>query len=202
MVFEKIWNFQLLFVSFFLNFQKNRSQKLAMLEKNKDSFWIYIEFRTKLYKEIFDFFLFFFSVFPKIFFFDLQLKKIMAENWKSLYIVLCGIRCRFQNCLCFFLALIVFDFYSFEGSKTHFTFYRRGKYIYIYMIKSKRTYITNQQIPSNTLIFIPIIPVTPKLPYHIIYHAVYALSFLTIDLELLDWRKWRKVYWNATTRLS
>ena len=45
----------------------------------------------------------------------------MAENWKSLYIVLCGIRCRFQNCLCFFLALIVFDFYSFEGSKTHFT---------------------------------------------------------------------------------
>ena len=30
--------------------------------------------------------------------------------------------CRFENCPCFyFLALIVFDFYSFEGSKTHFT---------------------------------------------------------------------------------
>ena len=46
MVSEKIWNFQF-FVRFFFNFQKNRSQKLSMLEKNQDSFEICIEFRTK-----------------------------------------------------------------------------------------------------------------------------------------------------------
>ena len=34
--------------------------------------------------------------------------------------------------LFFFLALIVFDFYSFEGSKTHFTG-EANVYIYIYM---------------------------------------------------------------------
>ena len=136
MVFEKIWNFWSFFV-FFSNIQNNRSQKLSMLEKNKDSFGMYIEFHTKIYKAIFDFnffillLIFLFSVSKNMFFltFDLQLKKFRAENWKSLCIVLCWIRCTFQNCL-FFLALIVFDFCSFEGSKTHFT---GDAYIYAYI---------------------------------------------------------------------
>ena len=46
--------------------------------------------------------------------------------------VLCGIWCRFQNCPCFFLALIVYDFSSFEGSKIHFTG-KANVYIYIYI---------------------------------------------------------------------
>ena len=28
-------------------------------------------------------------------------EKNRPENWKSLYVTLCGIQCRFQNCLCF-----------------------------------------------------------------------------------------------------
>ena len=47
------------FLCIFLNFQKNRIQKLSMLEnKNKDSFGIYIKFRTKLNKAIFDLLIF------------------------------------------------------------------------------------------------------------------------------------------------
>ena len=44
-----------LLLNVFLNLQKNRSQKLSMIEKNKDSFGIYIKFRTKLYRAIFNF---------------------------------------------------------------------------------------------------------------------------------------------------
>ena len=48
LVFEKITIF-LFFEGYFLgNFQKNRSQKPSMLEENKDSFGICIEFLTKL----------------------------------------------------------------------------------------------------------------------------------------------------------
>ena len=43
-------------------------------------------------------------------------KKSKNKNRKSGFEVLLGIRCRFQNCPCFFfLALMVFDFYSFEN---------------------------------------------------------------------------------------
>ena len=39
----------------FLNLQKDRSQKLSMLEENKERFGICIEFGTKLHKAIFNF---------------------------------------------------------------------------------------------------------------------------------------------------
>ena len=42
-------------IFFSSNFQKNRSQKLSMLEKNQASFEICIEFRTKWHKAVFNF---------------------------------------------------------------------------------------------------------------------------------------------------
>merc|ERR1712074_330262 len=44
----------------------------------------------------------------------LQIKKIEIENQKSGFISLLGMFQGFQNCLCFFLAQMVSDFYSFE----------------------------------------------------------------------------------------
>ena len=44
--------------------------------------------------------------------------RIIKRKLKFGFITLCVIQCRFQNCPCFFfLASIVFDFYSFEISK-------------------------------------------------------------------------------------
>ena len=61
------------------------------------------------------------------------IKKFRHENWKSFRVTFCRIQCRFQNCLFLFLALIVFDFYSFEGLKTHFTG-EANMYICIYWV--------------------------------------------------------------------
>ena len=101
----------------FMNLQKNRSQKLSMIEK-KQRQGIYIEFRTKL--SVFQYSaLNFFNCRSKVkknIFLEKHWKEKL-KNQKSLCIVLCGIWCRFQNCLVFFSALIVFDFYSFENSK-------------------------------------------------------------------------------------
>ena len=83
---------------------------------------------------IFYFFYFYFSFqcFQRYAFltFDLQLKKLRVENWTSLLcIVLCWIRCGFQNCLCFFPSIDSFWLLFFWRFKS--TFYRRGKYVYI-----------------------------------------------------------------------
>ena len=47
-------------------------------------------------------------------------KILKNKNLKFLFITLFGIQCRFKNCTCFFLALIVFDFYSFEIYKKRY----------------------------------------------------------------------------------
>ena len=135
LVFEKITIF-LFFEGYFLgNFQKNRSQKPSMLEENKDSFGICIEFLTKLRIPIFDFCFVFILVFfsgliksncnfySKIF--PHQKNKTKIENRDSKFCA--EFDADSKTVLVFFLALIVFDFYSFEGSKTHFT----GRQMYI-----------------------------------------------------------------------
>ena len=63
-------------------------------------------------------------------------KKILAEKIENQASQLCAeFNADSKTVLVFILALIVFDFYSFEGSKN--TFYRRAKYkykcIYIYI---------------------------------------------------------------------
>ena len=47
----------------------------------------------------------------------LPVKKNRPENWKSSSVTLCGIQCRFQNCLCFSSIIDSFDFSSFEVPK-------------------------------------------------------------------------------------
>ena len=142
-VLEKKIGFSCLFVFgySFWKFQKNRSQKLSMLEQKQGQIWNLHWIAHKVMKPSF-LFSFYYShdrrssnrkikKIPKILIF-LTLncnKKNGLKNLKSGFITLCGIQCRFQNCPCFFiLALIVFDFYSFKGSKN--IFYRRAKYMY------------------------------------------------------------------------
>ena len=106
-----------------------------MLEQKQG---ICIKFRTKLWSQIFNFRLIILMIedlpteiyfFQKYWFFWLwpAIKKNFAlKNWKSSFITLCGIHANSKTVLVFILALIVFDFYSFEGSKN--TLYRRAKY--------------------------------------------------------------------------
>ena len=137
LVFEKIMIF-LFFEGYFLvNFQKNRSQKPSMLEEKQGQLWNLHRIPNKTSNP--DFCFWFFNLIFFFFFFGIKksncnfYSKIFPHKKirrKSGFEVLCGIGCRFQNWPCFFLALIVFDFYSFEGSKTHFTG-EANVYIYI-----------------------------------------------------------------------
>ena len=132
MVSKKFWIF------FLCYFQNNRSQKLSMLEE-KYSFEICIEFRTKWHKAIFNFCLtyffdfFFFWYFLRYAFLDLwpAIKNLGLKIEKSLYVTLCRIQCRFQNCLCFSSSIDSFSLLFYWRMKN--TFYERGKYIYIYI---------------------------------------------------------------------
>ena len=123
-------------VCFFFNFQKNRSEKLSMLEEKEKQFWNQHWIPRKVTRSDFKFssyfFYIFFFVFSKICFFGHLTcnKKIRPENWKSLCVTLCGIQCRFQNCL-FFLALIVFDSILLKVQKH--ILQERQIYIYIYI---------------------------------------------------------------------
>ena len=107
-----------------------------------DSFGICIEFLTKHRIPIFDFCFFFISVFfwikksncnfySKIF--PHQKNKTKIENRDSKYCAEFDADSKTVLVL-FFLALIVFDFYSFEGSKTHFTGETNIYILYIYII--------------------------------------------------------------------
>ena len=59
-------------------------------------------------------------------------KKILAQKIENQASQLCAeFDADSQTVFVLILALIVFDFYSFEGSKN--TFYRKGKCIYIYI---------------------------------------------------------------------
>ena len=70
-----------------LDLQKNRSQKLSMLEKNKDIFRICIKFRTKLWRDIFDFrFIFLMKQGNKKKVVSKNNEKGKKENWKCLFI--------------------------------------------------------------------------------------------------------------------
>ena len=139
MVFEKIWNFR--FLCFFLIFNRIEVKTINTRIKTKHSFEICIEFSTKLQKRrffsIFTSYLFFLRVFSWYFqkyaFFDIwpAIKKFWPENWKSLCVTLCQIRCRFQICLCFSSSIDSFWLLFFWRFKS--TFYGRGIYIYIYI---------------------------------------------------------------------
>ena len=89
----------------FWNFKRVEVKNYQCKIKNKDSFGIYIEFCTKLYKAIFNFQPQIFSMQVKCkkkhIFGNTEKKKRKRINRKSCFIVLCGIRYRFQNCLCF-----------------------------------------------------------------------------------------------------
>ena len=66
-----------IYIYIYIFLQKNRSQKLSMLEKNKDSFGICIKFRTKLRIPIFDYCL--------IFFFLDEEKRFSNKNYNYLF---------------------------------------------------------------------------------------------------------------------
>ena len=109
-----------------------------MLEQKRGHFGICIEFLTKLRIPIFDFFLKFFffwtkksncNFYSKIF--PHQKNKTKIENRDSKFCA--EFDAYSKTVLVFFLALIVFDFNSFECSKTHFTGEANGIYIYIYI---------------------------------------------------------------------
>ena len=132
----------LFFEGYFLgNFQKNGSQKPSMLEEKQGQFWNLHRIPNKTsnpdFRFLFSFFLYFrfFSVlkksngkfYSKIF--PHQKNKTKIEI-RSFVLNLMQIP---KLSLFFFLALIVFDFYSFQGSETHFTG-EANVYIYAYNI--------------------------------------------------------------------
>ena len=88
----------------FLNLQKNRSQKLSMLEEKQNyRSWFSIfgpnfSCRSKVQKIIF-------LKIPKVLFENLPSSEKKSENWKSRSIVLCRIQCTFQKCLCFYSSI-------------------------------------------------------------------------------------------------
>ena len=140
LVFEKITIF-LLFEGYFLgNFQKNRSQKPSMLEQKQGQFWNLHRIPNKTSNPDFRFLFLLFFLFQ----FFSGLKKVIVIFIRKFSLIKkirrkskIGIRSFVRNLmqipklsLFFFLALIVFDFYSFEGSKTHFTG-EANVYIYI-----------------------------------------------------------------------
>ena len=119
------------FEGYFLgNFQKNRSQKPSMLEEKQGQFWNLHRIPNKTSNPDFRFFFFCF-----LFQFFSGLKKSNCNFYSKIFPhqqnkTKIGIRSfvRIQKfdadsktVLVFLLALIVFDFYSFEGSKRHFT---------------------------------------------------------------------------------
>ena len=141
LVFEKITIF-LFFEGYFLgNFQKNRSQKPTMLKEKQGQFWNLHRISNKTSNPDFRFlflFCFYFSFFwtkksncyfySKIF--PHQKNKTKIENRDSKFCA--EFDANSKTVLVFVLALIVFDFYSSEGSKTHF----KGEanvYIYAYI---------------------------------------------------------------------
>ena len=146
LVFEKITIFMFLGV-FFNNFFKRIEVKNHQCKnKNMDSFGICIEFLTKLRIQIFDFcfpFFFYFRFFSglkksncnfysKIFNYQKKKKKIRRKSKIGILWFVRNLRQIPKLSLFFFLALIVFDFYSFESTKPHF----KGEanvYIYIYI---------------------------------------------------------------------
>ena len=143
LVFEKITIF-LFFEGYFLgNFQKNRSQKPSMLEEKQGQFWNLHRIPNKTSNPDFRFlflFCFYFrflsglkksncNFYSKIF--PHQKNKTKIENRDSKFCAEFDADSKTVDPCFFFLALIVFDFYSFEGSKN--AFYRRGKCIYIYI---------------------------------------------------------------------
>ena len=105
-----------------------------MLEKTKRQFWNLNQIPHRTKQSDFRFLIFFSFLFlfrvPLVFFltFDLQFKKIWDEYWKSLCIVLCGIRFSFQTCF-FFSSIDNFWLVFFWRLKN--TFCKSQIYIYI-----------------------------------------------------------------------
>ena len=137
MIFEKIWNFRFLF----LNFQKNRSQKLSMLQEKQRQFLNLHWIPHKVIQSDFQFssYLFFLQNFSRYFqrygFSDLwpAMKKEKIKDWK-LKIALC--QCvpnsmQIQKLFCFSSSIDSYWLLFFWRFKN--TFYGRGKYIYIYI---------------------------------------------------------------------
>ena len=100
-----------------------------MLEQKQGQFWNLHRIPNKTLNPDFWFFFQFFSGLKKVIAIFIQKSSLIKKKRRKSKIGiqsfvrnLMQIPKQWQNCPCFFfLALIVFDFYSFEGSKTHFT---------------------------------------------------------------------------------
>ena len=153
MVFEKS---QIFFFFFFFNFQKNRSQKLSMLEEKQRQFWNLHWIPHKVTQSNFPFssYLFFYKFFSWYFQryalldFWPAIKKFRPENWKPLCITLCQIQCKFQNCLSFSSSIDSFWLLLFWRFKN--TFYRRGKYIAMQLSLIGKNNVTTQNLTRWT----------------------------------------------------
>ena len=105
-----------------------------MLEQKIRQFWNLHRIPNKILIPIFDFLFQVFSRLTKIIVIFIRKSSLIKKIIRKSKI---GIRSFVRNLmqipklsLFFFLALVVFDFYSFEGSKTHFT---GEANVYIYM---------------------------------------------------------------------
>ena len=112
-----------------------------MLEQKQGQFWNLHRIPNKTSNPDFDFCFFFISVFSglkksncnfysKIFPLKKKKNKTKIKNRDSKFCAEFDADCK--TVLVYFLPLIVFDFYSFEGSRTHFT-EETNIYIYIYI---------------------------------------------------------------------
>ena len=139
---RKLW-FSWFFGYLFLKFQKKRRQKLLLLEEKQGQIWNQHWIPHKVMKPYFKFSSYFsddrrfsnrYILFQKIPIFwplTCNKKNFVLQNCKYLFITLCRIQCRFQNCPCFSSSIDNFWLLFFWRFKN--TFYVRGIYIYIYI---------------------------------------------------------------------
>ena len=129
------------FFFFFFNFQKNRSQKLINAKRKTKTVLKFALNSAQRHEAIFNFrlILSLFFIFPLFFVLWPAIKKIRPENLKSL----CAeFNADSKTVFVFLLALIVFDFYSFEGPE--YKLYRWTIFIIIigYLLLLSSFYIT------------------------------------------------------------
>ena len=141
-VFEKKIGFLCFFGYLFLKFQKNKSQKLSMVEQNQGQIWNLHRIPHKVMKPNFQFSSYYSHdrrysnrniFFPKILIFFFVWPAIKKIFWlKKLKIGLhtsCRIQRRFQNCPCFYSSIDCFWLLFFWMFKKHIL---QESQIYIY----------------------------------------------------------------------
>ena len=122
----------------------------------------------------------FFEIWPAI------KKTFGSKNWKSGFITLCRIQCRFQNCLYFYSSIVSFWLLFFWRFKN--TFYGRGIYICIYWVLLEcfeAINASNQETICSYMIFQPLCFIS-----YLIFFCELGLFYAIFynDVTTLLWR--------------